>query len=226
MPKEPTKYEPITNTQAKSMTKDGALAFFAEAMLGGSNNAIECMEAQGQSELVRAGGTRLPTELGMGHQTEQIRAALESWGVKLLGPVPGDALFQQAELPAGWSIKPTDHSMWSDLVDEKGRKRAAIFYKAAFYDRKAHLRLVDRFQISAVEGEERPGPVAMRVMDGEVELFRSKTYSIGDRKGLLGLSKFERQYECDDAAQKEAQDWLDKNKPDWRTPGAYWGDSP
>ncbi len=35
--------------------------------------------------------------------------------------------------------------MWSDLLDDKGRKRGSIFYKAAFYDRKAHLSLDRRY---------------------------------------------------------------------------------
>jgi hypothetical protein len=29
--------------------------------------------------------------------------------------------------------------MWSQLVDAEGVPRVAIFYKAAFYDRKAHM---------------------------------------------------------------------------------------
>ena len=57
-------------------------------------------------------------------------------------------LFIKVELPEGWSIKPTDHSMWSNLVDDKGRERASIFYKAAFYDRDAHLSFNRRFRIS------------------------------------------------------------------------------
>jgi len=31
--------------------------------------------------------------------------------------------------------------MWSYLLDEHGRRRVAIFYKAAFYDRSAFMRL-------------------------------------------------------------------------------------
>ena len=62
--------------------------------------------------------------------------------------LPKGELFINVELPKGWSIKPTDHSMWSNLVDDKGRERASIFYKAAFYDRDAHLSFNRRFRIS------------------------------------------------------------------------------
>lgn len=35
--------------------------------------------------------------------------------------------------------------MWSYLVDELGRRRGAIFYKAAFYDRDAFMRLESHY---------------------------------------------------------------------------------
>ena len=52
-----------------------------------------------------------------------------------------DDLFQKATLPPGWSKKPTDHSMWTDIVDDKGATRGTIFYKAAFYDMDAFANL-------------------------------------------------------------------------------------
>lgn len=63
---------------------------------------------------------------------------LETLGF-LFGPVV-DELFQQAMLPEGWTKRPApDHDMWSYLYDPAGTKRASVFYKAAFYDRKAFL---------------------------------------------------------------------------------------
>lgn len=87
---------------------------------------IERQEAQGQQDMVNA--AVLPRELS--------------------GPIPDgvilsdvvDDLFQKVTLPRGWIVKPTDHSMWSDLIDDAGAKRASIFYKAAFYDRRAFAR--------------------------------------------------------------------------------------
>ena len=60
--------------------------------------------------------------------------------IQVVGPSKGDDLFTDVKLPQGWRIQPTNHSMWSDLLDEAGVKRAAIFYKAAFYDRSAFIR--------------------------------------------------------------------------------------
>jgi hypothetical protein len=58
-------------------------------------------------------------------------------------PVPGDPLFQQATLPEGWSKQPTDHSMWTKIVDDRGVERVEVFYKAAYYDRSAFMRLTN-----------------------------------------------------------------------------------
>ncbi|MCC5574552.1 hypothetical protein IMZ11_02715 [Microtetraspora sp. AC03309] len=58
----------------------------------------------------------------------------------VLGPIDQrDPLFREARLPAGWKRAATGHSMHTDIVDELGRKRIGIFYKAAWYDRSADL---------------------------------------------------------------------------------------
>lgn len=100
-----------------------------EWVLGGNPGAIERQEAQGQQEL--AASSQLPREgLGEAHTKE--------FGIKVLG-TSQDPLFEDVRLPEGWKIQPTSHSMWSDLLDASGVKRAAIFYKAAFYDRNATI---------------------------------------------------------------------------------------
>lgn len=71
----------------------------------------------------------------------EARETLETAGVKFGEVVEGDSLFQYVELPVGWKKQGTDHDMWSSLHDENGKEVATIFYKAAFYDRRAHLGL-------------------------------------------------------------------------------------
>lgn len=106
------------------------LAFLVEQMATGA--AIERQEAQGQRSLVSS--DTLPASMG-----PDGRAQLEAAGVKFGDSVEGGRLFVYAELPPGWQKRATDHSMWSELVDETGRVRASIFYKAAFYDRDAFM---------------------------------------------------------------------------------------
>lgn len=100
----------------------------------GQGAYIEGMEAAGQRELVHS--STLPSDMKPG---EDAYLALGF----TFGPVDdSDRMFRPATLPAGWRKEGSDHSMWSYVVDELGRRRVAIFYKAAFYDRSAFMRLV------------------------------------------------------------------------------------
>ena len=75
-----------------------------------------------------------------------------------------DPLFRPATLPDGWQRKASDHAMGSHIADALGRQRVTVFYKAAFYDRKAHMSLVslDWYVTCSVEYD--GGPV---ILDGE-----------------------------------------------------------
>ena len=100
--------------------------------LGGSNpSAIEAQELKGQKELCDS--KQLPCMDGY----KDLKQEYEKIGIKVLGKSKDDNLFYDVILPKGWKIVSTEHSMWSDLIDEKGKKIGNIFYKAAFYDRSA-----------------------------------------------------------------------------------------
>jgi hypothetical protein len=102
------------------------------AMSDDPSGYIEGMEAAGQRQLVNS--DRLPTDAG----DDRAYLALGF----TFGPAdPQDRLFRTATLPTGWRRQGSDHSMWSHIVDEFGRERVSIFYKAAFYDRSAHMSL-------------------------------------------------------------------------------------
>ena len=115
-------------------------------MVAATPGGIEAQEAAGQKALCNA--SELPRDFNCCKKED-----FERMGIKFLSDPATleDAkdIFVKVELPAGWKIVPTSHSMWSDLVDGKGRKRAAIFYKAAFYDRNAHISAVCRYAIES-----------------------------------------------------------------------------
>lgn len=113
----------------RNTSKNDPLMNLFEATLGGG---IEAQESRGQRELTSQ-SSQLPTD-GL----QEVAAKL---GIEILGPVEGDRIFCEASLPEGMKIVATDHSMWSNLVDKDGNIVAGIFYKAAFYDRSAHIRL-------------------------------------------------------------------------------------
>jgi hypothetical protein len=102
---------------------------------GGTGRYIEEMEQQGQHQLVHS--DRLPTRLNFSKEEDFLAA-----GFTFGEPDPQDPLFRPATLPEGWKREGSDHSMWSYIVDDKGRQRVRVFYKAAWYDRDAFMSLV------------------------------------------------------------------------------------
>lgn len=95
---------------------------------------IEAMEAAGQRQLVAS--EVLPTDCGGKDKYIEL-------GFTFGDPVEGDKMFMAATLPEGWKRKGSEHAMWSYIEDERGIERVSIFYKAAFYDRSAHMGLND-----------------------------------------------------------------------------------
>ena len=125
------------NTTRDMQDTATSLGFLLQAGAdGGASRAIEDMEAQGQRELVAS--TVLPFP-GFGDSDADFEALGFTFGDK----VPGDDLFRQATLPEGWTRAGTDHAMHSDVLDERGIARVGVFYKAAFYDRRADMHIIN-----------------------------------------------------------------------------------
>lgn len=202
---EKKKRKALRNT-AKETSED-PMFFLADAMSMGADKAIENQEAQGQKSFVHS--ETLPVKMG----SEQTIKILESAGVKFLGVVEGDPLFRYVELPKGWKKAPTSHSMWSDLLDEKGRSRASIFYKAAFYDRDAHLSLNRRYSAAFDYNRFTKEKVGVaNVMDCGKVIHTTEPIPANNKE----------RWDVSDEALKLATEWLNKNYPEWKNPGAYW----
>jgi hypothetical protein len=103
-------------------------------MFGGNPQIILHQEKEQQEKLVNS--SRLPREM-----EKEEKAKLIEFGVKFLDPL--DDLFYEVVLPEKWEIIPTDHSMWSHLVDQNGIKIGSIFYKGSWYDQSAHFSLTN-----------------------------------------------------------------------------------
>ena len=123
---------PLNTSADPLMNHLGALD--AQMRTGNSSNFILEQEAAGQRQLVES--EVLPTDLNGGKKEDYIALGFEFGEV-----VSSDPMFQKAKLPDGWKKKGSGHDMWSSIVDDKGRERVAIFYKAAFYDRSAHMNI-------------------------------------------------------------------------------------
>jgi hypothetical protein len=184
----------------RDTTKDDPSGTLAELEIHGPDKAVGLQEARGQRELVRRAS--LPTEVYGGGQE-----LLEAAGVVFGEPYADDPIFRPVTLPEGWRLKPTEHPMWTHLLDDKGHPRASIFYKAAFYDRHAHIGISRRFNRTArTEG----GAVYGIVTDCERIIF--KTDPIHKVDGI-------REYE---EADRLTLTWLGEHYPDWENKAAYW----
>ncbi len=106
---------------------------FKNAIIAETPGGIEAQEKAGQQEFVTS--TSLPIEFEYCERKD-----LEDMGIKFGDKI--DDLFIEAILPDGWEKIATDHDMWSKVVDETGKERLRIFYKAAFYDRRASLSII------------------------------------------------------------------------------------
>lgn len=198
----------ITNTEAKFKSPIGVENLLLAAALPGG---IEAMEAQGQQELVLS--DFLPTK---GLKKE----LYEKLGFVIGEPIEGDEMFTQCKLPEGWTKQASDHAMWSYLYDEKGRRRAGIFYKAAFYDRSAYIALTRWCEIAQRywknpdeflpdwDADYTHLSMCVKTADRQI-LFESKPYDKMD-------------FVAEDLARTEVENQLIAAYPDHADPTAYW----
>jgi hypothetical protein len=176
---------------------DGDMDNFKVASTPGG---IEAQEAEGQKSFVAS--ENLPKDC----PKEQLEA---------LGVVFGDDaddIFVNVKLPEGWRKKATSHSMHTELLDDQGRHRGNIFYKAAFYDRHADMRLIPRFNV--LRNYELRDAVQFVVMDCGESIHKTR---IQDAES--GSEHF---WGLVEQIESEAHSFLTKDYPDWENPSAYW----
>jgi hypothetical protein len=185
----------------------------ANAIAASTPGGIERQEADGQRAMIAS--SQLPRTI---HGAT--RQQLEALGIQFGADV--DDVFVSATLPPGWVIKATSHSMHSDLLDEHGRKRAGIFYKAAFYDRHAHMSMTPRYKVDAYRPCNADGtPVEyttpdnthfnVSIMDGDQVLQCIGIYA-------------DRDYAQQKKLEESAIAGISNYRPDWRNPLAYWNE--
>ena len=207
----PIKAGTITDTRRVN-TAPGLATLLANQLLG-TTNSIEQMEQRGAEE-VAAQRERLPTEQLDREQAEKI-------GIQVHEVDAEDPIWTRITLPEGWRIQTTDHVMWTKLLDDKGRKRASIFYKAAFYDRHAHISFEERYVVAGydVDCYDPPDPC-------EKQRRRAIVRDTATNKIVFSTEWLDpeepRNRKAEEALQEQARRWLDDNYPDHEDPAAYW----
>lgn len=127
----------IRNTTAAMTDPVEAERFLLEDMEGGPNAPVEAQEAAGQREMLTAAA--LPTRTMYCTDRDLI-----DLGFTLGDPRPDDPLFRDATFPEGWTRVPfPDSDYGTYVVDRLGRPRVLLWYKSAFYDRRAHIKVLD-----------------------------------------------------------------------------------
>ena len=213
----------------------GGEDMFGNLLASSTPGGIEAMEARGQARLCES--CELPLDLNGGRKfATDAKDAYTKMGIEVTGSCSGndEKIFCKVKLPEGWKLKPTDHSMWSDLVDELGRKRAAIFFKAAFYDYHAHLDVQSRFSVRiesedaytnrALTYEDRERlPYFGRVYDGEVVVYATEPVLKIEKKNSRDNAYMDYQDGQEQAMREECIAWLaSMGYTDYENPFAYW----
>lgn len=232
------------------MRKDDELTFLEATLLGltggDPSQAILNQERRGQQEVVR--NQRLPKKMNdiysvpedilrkgvttdmdweemlkieKENNIEYTKQQYTKMGITIVDEY--DDLFWTVELPDGWLIKATGHTMWNDLFDDKGRKRGQFFYKAAFYDRGAFINFNTRYSI-AVE----------HTVDSSEEDF--DVWYNSDWQGIVRdcgsiiyrtmavpkLEDYRKDTDNQHALRNQLEEYMDTYYPDYKDIHAYW----
>lgn len=171
------------------------------ALVASTPGGIERQEAEGQRQMASSFKI-LPKDMD--------REVAAAFGFAF--GEDADDIFVPVTAPGGWSIRPTEHSMHSEIVDNLGRVRGTIFYKAAFYDRRANGNWSTRYR---VESEYSP--------DYEITAFKAVDTATGEALFREPVEAGEGdKYARRDVAEKIVRDALEDRLPDYRDVTAYW----
>jgi len=200
-----------TNT-TKAVLMNPALGFIAAALPDG----IEASEARGAQQMIIS--TVIPTDMSCSVDD------LTRLGFEVGDVCKDDPIFRNVKLPEGWSRESTDHDMHTNILDEKGRKRFNVFYKAAFYDLRANLSMVPRFTLREGWDDDAcdfTGVYAFMDNATGKTLWTSGTalkrpeHDTSHKKYLAFSDK-------KNAVRNEGKAWADKHYPDWQDSVTSW----
>ncbi len=151
---------------------------------------------------------------------EYTKQQYERMGIKIISKY--DDLFYSVELPDGWKIKATGHSMWNDLFDDKGRKRANFFYKAAFYDRDAFIDFDTRFHVGVDHVVDASSDYEVwknsdyqgTVKDGEEIIFSTECVS--------ATGDYWEDDKVKDSLREQLEKYMNEHYPNYKDVNSYW----
>lgn len=233
-------------------TKDQTETEQLNFLISFGKDAIEIQEAIGQAELIHS--IQMPTKVNdlilkeessnkPSNKTHHTALSIyKKLGFKFITGSKGeivthsknDDLFIDVVLPEGWKKEYTNHSMWSRIIDDKGRERMTVFYKASFYDREAFINLNRRYRLNTEVDDFRPTmdtyeKEALTVNWGVVKdqdnqvIFKTAGRSYKKRYTKKIHYKWWSEREAFlKTLLNEAEAWLNEHYPNHRDHFAYW----
>jgi hypothetical protein len=192
---------------------------FINLLVASEPGGIERQERMGTAALARSSSevpAQLPKNMGSNG-----RAILEACGMVFGKDI--DDLFIQATLPEGWSIKASDHRLYSHILDTAGRERAEIFYKDSSYDRSADLRVRCRYTIGSSTAVNADGQ-AVKYGTDEHTHYQIAILDAKQVSEVIDLTPVEGTATrgLHEAACDRARAVLAERFPNWQDPAAYW----
>ncbi len=117
--------------------------------------------------------------------------------------------------PASFPLMRPGSTLWSKIVDAKGRARACIYYRDEFHNRVAYLRFNCRY---SVRPDYETGDGSVCILDNGCG---GEPPKILQEVRAFAHESFE---EARKRAREQAFAWLDWNFPQYKDPHAYWDD--
>jgi hypothetical protein len=198
----------------------------------GTAEGIPLLERMAQREIAQGGVLFLDRAMKPG-----IVAVLERLGFQF-PPETGDLdpILRPVVGPPGWTLRPKESAYWTDLLDPKGHVRGHIFYKGAYYDRRAQFYPLTRYWIETefASASGHPEITAAKARGETVDLFGShahlpyQRFMVCDRENPLPihqgpwLSWNESVGPGNSSPSPGIRSWLDSRYPDHADPLAYW----
>jgi hypothetical protein len=218
------------------------------AIIASTPGGIEASEEAGQRELCAKSKTleawipiddgtqrRINNDGSPGEVFRQgCRPQLEKLGFKFFNPVTPphsirrrEPTFYSGQFPPGWFLAPDGgiegraNAMHSNIIDHNGNKRGSVFFKAAFYDYNATIRLYPRYETRQEysdnwkddRGEQSKQFLVVDRVTGE-NVYDSGWVKNKDNPELPPLYVNEQE--------RKSREWLNENYPDHEDPLAYW----
>lgn len=185
---------------------------FDNLFTAGTPGGIKAQERAGQ--IASAHNETLPKQCP--------RQLLETLGFKF--GADQDDLFVKVAFPNGWKKRAADHALYTDLLDDKDRKRGQIFYKAAFYDRRADMHLTRRYSTNTYWVCDESGT---SVPYGKHTHMRVAAMDLGTVLQFFGEIRRDgaysrEQYDLTERLGNEADAWLRSIYPQLNDVMAYW----